>query len=333
MLGSLFGGSKKSSAELTEEGRWAYHDGNYSGAITLFRKALQVDPQNHDCMVHLANTYADLNQHENAVRYYQKAVSLCKSIPEYFHFMGGSYSELGMEKEAQECYRHVVTVRPGFADAWYLLGTSYYLEGTKLEASKCFRKYIELEPQGDFVQLAYELLEKLPREESETSPPTDSTSDDLKDFADSTSEEIRKTLTCEIDKYELVYFMQYLVCDLLKLANIEDEEYWTLTGDFQRKHLLYEAAEDLAQMDGEITNELNEKAIIAADRMNEYKAKHPLSEMVDGPDKDRFLLMFLTQASRYFCRTYVDSSDVASTIFPIIKSHIQRQQDWQQNEF
>ena len=84
MLGSLFGGSKKSSAELTEEGRWAYHDGNYSGAITLFRKALQVDPQNHDCMVHLANTYADLNQHENAVRYYQKAVSLCKSIPEYF---------------------------------------------------------------------------------------------------------------------------------------------------------------------------------------------------------------------------------------------------------
>ncbi len=332
-LSNLFSRNKLNVPDLVENGRWAYHDGNYNAAINIFKQVLELDHSNHDCMVHLANTFVEVNRHQDAIIYYKKAIALCNTIPMYRYFLASSYSEVGMEKEAQKCYRQFMTQEPDFSEAWYMLGSSYYMDNSEEDAKRCFQKYIELEPYGEFVELARELIHKMHPSESEIASIQNKDSDVLGDLAYSLSSDIRDVLDCDIDKYELVYFIQYVVCDLLKLANIDDNQYWIMTGDFQKQHLLIESAGDLGNSPELILETLNTKAIAAAEKMNLYKAKFPMYEMVEGPDQDKFILMFLTFAVTNFCVTFSDASELASTLFPILKNYIQEQLEWQEVQF
>ncbi len=332
-LSNLFSRNKPNIADLIENGKWAYHDGNYNAAINIFNQVLEMDHSNHDCMVHLANTFVEVNRHQDAILYYKKAITLCNTIPMYGYFLASSYSEVGMEKEAQKFFKQFLIQEPDFADAYYMLGSSYYIDNSKDDAKRCFQKYVELEPYGEFVELARELIQKIQPPEPEIASTLRKDSDVLGDLADSLSSDIQDVLDCDIDKYELVYFIQYMVCDLLKMAKIDDEEYWKMTGEFQRQHLLIELAGDLGGSSELILETLNNKAIEASDKMNLYKEKFPMYEMVEGPDQDRFILRFLTFAVTNFCSSISEPSDLASTLYPTVKDYIQEQLEWQKVQF
>lgn len=120
--------------------------GRRQAAERIYRQILEVDPQQADA-VHLLGVMAhETGQHEIAIEYIGRAISL-KGTAGVFHVnLGNAFNAQGKLDEAVACYRRALEMKPDFGEAHNNLGNALKAQGKLDEAVACYHRALELRP-------------------------------------------------------------------------------------------------------------------------------------------------------------------------------------------
>ena len=135
------------------------NDANLEEAAAAYRKALEFDPYLVAALINLANVHYGRDELAEAQALYERAIAL---EPDFFeaHFnLGNIYHDLALFAEAQACYGEALRLNPTYADAHFYLAVTYEKMGLSLEARPHWLAYQQLEPDGEWVELAKEFSE------------------------------------------------------------------------------------------------------------------------------------------------------------------------------
>jgi tetratricopeptide (TPR) repeat protein len=121
--------------------------GEIDEAISTLEFALTKDKQNPYVYYTLGNLYArNLNDPNNAVSYFKRAVVLNPDIPDGYLNLGNTYSMLGNFEEAITAYKKDYLFNPKSPNALVNLGNLYYNLGKYTDARSSFEEALRISP-------------------------------------------------------------------------------------------------------------------------------------------------------------------------------------------
>ncbi len=131
----------------------AHHQiGYWQSSLTLFPRAIQLDPTNSLAYNNLGNALLDDGQAADAEANFRKAL---KHHPEYLdarYNLAGALREQGKTAEAIATYKQVLKEYPGHINALNNLGSMYAIQGNLPEAIKYFEAVLKLDPSNESTQ-------------------------------------------------------------------------------------------------------------------------------------------------------------------------------------
>lgn len=127
--------------------------------------ASQIDKFRPETCCIIANYHSMKGEHEKAIMYYQRALSLNKNCLSAWTLMGHEFVELKNSHAAIESYRRAVDTNPKDFRAWYGLGQAYEVLDMHLYALYYYQRATSLQPLDKRMWQAlgncYEKTEKL----------------------------------------------------------------------------------------------------------------------------------------------------------------------------
>ena len=133
-----------SSNDLLEEGKTYYNNGEYDKAIEIFKKAVELNPDNELNWHWLGPSYNKNGQYQEAINSLLKAVELNPNDYLNWHWLGNSYNQNGQYQEAINSLLKAVELNSNDEYNWYWLGNSYNKNGQYQEAINSLLKAVEL---------------------------------------------------------------------------------------------------------------------------------------------------------------------------------------------
>ncbi|MDR1251281.1 MAG: tetratricopeptide repeat protein [Treponema sp.] len=115
-------------------------------AISLFRKALIMEPENPLLWLNLGIALQRTGDYEDAMGSFHRAVVIEDNLAEAWVSMGLIYYELEQFDMAEECYHSALTREENDPKIWNNLGVLYFTEGSFEEARHCFEEAVSLAP-------------------------------------------------------------------------------------------------------------------------------------------------------------------------------------------
>lgn len=122
--------------------------GYWQSSLTLFPRAIQVDPTNSLAYNNLGNALLDDGEAAAAETNFRKAL---KYHPEYVdarYDLAGALREQGKNAEAIQTYKQVLKEYPRHINALNNLGSMYAIQGDLPQAIKCFEGVLKLDPSS-----------------------------------------------------------------------------------------------------------------------------------------------------------------------------------------
>ena len=161
----IIGGEQESPAQLAAN---FFHEGSDldegpeadpERAAVAYRKALLLDPSLVPALVNLANIHYAQNQLVEAQALYERALTLEVDCFEASFNMGNIHHDLGRYRNAVEYYREALRLQSTYADAHFYLAVTLEKMGLSADAKPHWKTYQQLEPEGEWVDLAREFSE------------------------------------------------------------------------------------------------------------------------------------------------------------------------------
>ncbi len=122
--------------------------GQLRTAIDFYKQFLQRQPTNANACFNLALLYKKGKRFEDALKYYEQAISLgIDGVEEVYCNMGVLYSDIRQAGKAREMYEKALNIKPGYAPAMFNLAGSYEESGKGHEAVQLYQEIIENNPQ------------------------------------------------------------------------------------------------------------------------------------------------------------------------------------------
>ena len=118
-----------SSNDLLEEGKTYYNNGEYDKAIEIFKKAVELNPNEYLNWQWLGRSYYERysdGDEENALNSLLKAVELNPNNDSNWYWLGISYGMNSQYDKEKESFLKATELNPNNADNWYKLGISYF---------------------------------------------------------------------------------------------------------------------------------------------------------------------------------------------------------------
>ncbi|QSV52724.1 MAG: tetratricopeptide repeat protein [Dolichospermum sp. UKL201] len=139
--------AQNSVQQLFKQGETAESVGNNSQAETIWRKVLQVEPNNGKAYNNLGNALRRQGKLPEALTAHQKALQLNPNDAEAYVGIGNVLNAQGKQEEALASHKKAIQLNPKYATAYYNLGIA--LRGQKKldEAVAAYQKAIELNPK------------------------------------------------------------------------------------------------------------------------------------------------------------------------------------------
>jgi tetratricopeptide (TPR) repeat protein len=128
-------------------------------AVAAYRHALVADPDLVPALVNLANLHYAGDRLIEAQALYERALRLDPDCFEACFNLGNVHHDLGRYDDALGCYREAVALNPAYADGHFYLAVTLEKTGRSAEARPHWIAYQQLEPQGEWVELAKEFSE------------------------------------------------------------------------------------------------------------------------------------------------------------------------------
>jgi tetratricopeptide (TPR) repeat protein len=120
----------------------------YDDSLEVFRKVLNLDPDNFEANMYMGELLLDLGGHEECKKFIDKAFELCPDFP-YILYIKGCYFAAVCEdyKKAIEYYDKAINIEPGLVKCYFEKSKCLVLLGKADEAKKSFNKIYELNPE------------------------------------------------------------------------------------------------------------------------------------------------------------------------------------------
>lgn len=97
--------------------------------------------------------------YDKAIRLLERAVQLAPDHADAWYLLAEVLAEAGRFAESNEALWRLRELCPEWADVWYFLASNHAHLGAYEEAEACALRYLEQEPQGEYAELAHDLLE------------------------------------------------------------------------------------------------------------------------------------------------------------------------------
>lgn len=121
--------------------------GKFTDAVTVFRKAVELDPNSAEAFNGMGEALGELKQYQPALQAFQKAAAIDQGFLKARYNIGVTYDRLGQMKYAEFIYRILIRDFPNFALAYDSLAVSLSKSGRAREAIPFHEKAISLAPQ------------------------------------------------------------------------------------------------------------------------------------------------------------------------------------------
>ena len=129
-------------------------ESRHNAAATWYRKALEIDPYLVPALINLANIHYGKDELAEAQALYERAIGL---DPDFFeaHFnLGNIYHDLGRFPGSGDVLSNGARLNGQYADAHFYLAITLEKTGHSAEAKPHWRAYQQLSPNGEWVELA-----------------------------------------------------------------------------------------------------------------------------------------------------------------------------------
>lgn len=140
----------------------AVDDDNPQLGITLYERALELDPTLAIARVNLGNCHHYLGNQWRAAQCFRAALETDPDLPEALYNLGYLALSGNRLNEAVALFERAVVADPEFADARFNLGLAYMHAGMHPQAKASFGRFLMLErASGPWTDLAREHLARL----------------------------------------------------------------------------------------------------------------------------------------------------------------------------
>lgn len=123
-----------------------HHAGRLDDAASIYRRALELDPDNVDALHLLGVVSLQTGNHPEAVDLFTTALRLKPDFAEAHCNLGAAYYGLGQLDEAASSYHRALALNPTYPEAHYNLGNVLQDQDEWDPAICCYRKAIEFKP-------------------------------------------------------------------------------------------------------------------------------------------------------------------------------------------
>ena len=138
------------SNDLLEEGKTYHNNGEYDKAIEIFKKAVELNPNEWLNWHWLGTSYNKNGQYQEAINSLLKAVELNPNEWLNWHWLGTSYNYNRQYQEAINSLLKAIELNPDDYFNWHWLGTSYLNLEDYDNAVNSFNKSIKINPNGPY---------------------------------------------------------------------------------------------------------------------------------------------------------------------------------------
>ncbi|MEG4291688.1 tetratricopeptide repeat protein, partial [Microcoleus sp. D2B6] len=133
--------------ELFQQGNAAQEAENYSQAEAIYRRIIQLEPNNAKAYYKLCYVLDDQNKLDDAVAACRKSIALNSDAQTYF-VLGYVLRRQGKLEEAIAAYGQAIQLDPKSAAAYNGLGNALYNQGKLEEAIAAYGQAIQLDPKS-----------------------------------------------------------------------------------------------------------------------------------------------------------------------------------------
>jgi tetratricopeptide (TPR) repeat protein len=120
----------------------------YNEAITYYNRAISLKPDFAEAYHILGFCYHKKSINDTAIIFYQKAISFKPDFADAYNDLGISYERLGDDDNAIAAYRKAISIKPDFAMAYNNLGNAYYGAKKYKMQIECYKKAAQLGDKG-----------------------------------------------------------------------------------------------------------------------------------------------------------------------------------------
>ena len=131
-------------------------DRSLEGAASAYRRALLFDPMLVPALVNLANIHYERDELVEADAIYEKAIRIDPECFEAYFNLGNIHHDLARYPDAVLAYREALAINPAYPEAHFYLAVTLEKLGRSAEARAHWKQYRDLDPDGEFVELAKE---------------------------------------------------------------------------------------------------------------------------------------------------------------------------------
>jgi tetratricopeptide (TPR) repeat protein len=115
-------------------------------AIPLFRKALDMEPENPLLWLNLGIAQQKTGEYGEAIESFHRAIVIEEDLAEAWLSMGLIYYETDEFDLAEECYQSALAHNENDLKTWNNLGVLYFTKGLLDQARQCFERAVSLCP-------------------------------------------------------------------------------------------------------------------------------------------------------------------------------------------
>ena len=122
-----------------------YRSGDHQQAIEYFEKAISLNPENYENYNNMGLCLSSMGKYQEAIDVLLKALDRNSNLNFVYSNLGLQYRNNKNIGKAIECYKKSIEIEPT-PEAWGMLGGCYGELRNLDEAESCFKKSIELDP-------------------------------------------------------------------------------------------------------------------------------------------------------------------------------------------
>ena len=123
-----------------------YNQGYLEKALLKASQMIREFPESAILYNIIATANKGLNNLDNAIAAYEKAISLQPDYAEAYNNMGIALQKKAMQKEAIKAYNNALKLKPDYAEAYNNMGNAFQSQGKLPEAIEAYKKAISIKP-------------------------------------------------------------------------------------------------------------------------------------------------------------------------------------------
>jgi len=126
------------------------------------KSALANNPDSIDLIIRLANHYYDLNKHNDAIEYYERALALRPANPQALADCAVMYYKSDESDKALKYLEKAINLQPDLAQAYFNKGLILMAAKNDPDAAiAVWRKYLEIAPETDEARFLAEQIKAI----------------------------------------------------------------------------------------------------------------------------------------------------------------------------